>query len=125
MSVDQMDGPQVWLLELVNWHPTDTAEHVEQLIARFNAFDHFMDQYLDVLQDGIRDGRTAPTIAVERVQAQLEALLSRPLDEWPMMSAVKSQPQLADSLGKAVDGTVAPAYRRMALGTYPARTRPR
>ncbi len=80
MSVDQMDGPQVWLLELINWHPTDTSEHVEQFVARLNAFDRFMDQYLDVLQDGIRDGRTAPTIAVERVQAQLEALLARPLD---------------------------------------------
>src|SRR5262245_61016522 len=38
MAVDQMDGPQVWLPELLNWHPTDTAERVEQLIARYQAF---------------------------------------------------------------------------------------
>src|SRR4051794_29951492 len=28
MAVDQMDGPQVWLPELLSWHPTDTQEHV-------------------------------------------------------------------------------------------------
>src|SRR5581483_7290853 len=38
MSVDQMDGPQVWLLELLNWHPIDTSEHVEDLIERYSAF---------------------------------------------------------------------------------------
>ena len=63
MSVDQMDGPQVWLLELLNWHPTDTPEHVQQLIARYRAFDSYTDQYLDALRDGIKDARTAPTIA--------------------------------------------------------------
>jgi uncharacterized protein (DUF885 family) len=125
MSVDQMDGPQVWLLELINFQPIDTPEHVEQFVARLNAFDGFMDQYLTVLQDGIRDGRTAPTIAVDRVQAQLDTLLGQPLDAWPMMAAgrgdaAKTQPKLADALARSVDGTVAPAYRRMAdfLQTY-------
>jgi uncharacterized protein (DUF885 family) len=84
LSVDQMDGPQVWLLELTNWHPLDTREHVEQLIARYEAFGTFMDQYLETLQDGIKDSRTAPTIAAERVQAQLTALLQRPIHEWPL-----------------------------------------
>ena len=42
MAVDQMDGPQVWLPELLNWHPTDTVEHVEQLVARYRAFPAFM-----------------------------------------------------------------------------------
>src|SRR5438094_5804821 len=78
MAVDQMDGPQVWLQELLNWHPIDTAPHVEELIARYRAFDTFMDQYLDALRDGVRDVRTAPSIAVERVLGQLDALLSTP-----------------------------------------------
>src|SRR5919199_6268765 len=30
MAVDQMDGPQVWLADLLNWHPVDSAEHVNQ-----------------------------------------------------------------------------------------------
>src|SRR5260370_14746154 len=72
LAVDQMDGPQVWLQELLNWHPTDTPEHVRDLVARYRAFGGFMDEYLAALRACIRDGRTAPTVAVERVIAQLE-----------------------------------------------------
>jgi len=32
MAVDQMGGPQVWLPELLNWHPIDTPEHMDQLV---------------------------------------------------------------------------------------------
>src|ERR671932_20806 len=71
MAVDQMEGPQVWLADLLNWHPVDTREHVDQLIARYQAFGaRYMGQYLDNLRDGLRDGRAAPAISVERVTAQ-------------------------------------------------------
>ena len=114
MSVDQMDGPQVWLLELLNWHPTDTPEHVQQLIARYRAFDRYMDQYLDALRDGIKDARTAPTIAVERVIAQLRALLGTPVDESPLLSPAATQPEpLARGMREAVVEVVYPAFQRM------------
>jgi uncharacterized protein (DUF885 family) len=107
MAVDQMDGPQVWLLELLNWQPTDTPEHVAQLVARFGAFDRFMDQYLETLREGIRDRRTAPTIAVERVIAQLEALLATPVGASPLVAPARHQ------LQGVVADVVYPAYRRM------------
>jgi uncharacterized protein (DUF885 family) len=114
MAVDQMDGPQVWLPELINWHPTDTPEHVKQLIARYRAFGDLMSQYLGNLEDGIRDRRTAPTIAVERVIAQLRALLATPPDDSPMSAPAANQPpDLADELRRAVVEIVYPAFRRM------------
>jgi len=114
MSVDQMDGPQVWLLELLNWHPTDTPEQVEQLIARFRAFGWYMDQYLDALRDGIRDRRTAPAIAVERVIAQLRALLGTPIDESPLTAPAPRQPEhVASELRTAVEDVVYPVFGRM------------
>jgi uncharacterized protein (DUF885 family) len=114
LAVDQMDGPQVWLPELVNWHPTDTPEHVKQLIARYRAFGELMSEYLGNLEDGIRDQRTAPTIAVERVIAQLRALLARPPDDSPMSApAAKQSPELAAELRRAVVEIVYPAFQRM------------
>ncbi len=114
LAVDQMDGPQVWLPELVNWHPTDTPEHVQQLIARYRAFGELMSQYLGNLEDGIRDHRTAPTIAVERVIAQLRALLAMPPDDSPMSAHAANQPpELATQLRQAVVEVVYPAFLRM------------
>jgi uncharacterized protein (DUF885 family) len=114
LAVDQMDGPQVWLPELVNWHPTDTPEHVQQLIARYRAFGELLSQYLGNLEDGIRDRRTAPTIAVERVIAQLRALLATPSDDSPMSAPATNQPpELAEELRRAVAEIVYPAFERM------------
>jgi uncharacterized protein (DUF885 family) len=114
MAVDQMDGPQVWLPELVNWHPTDTPEHLQQLITRYRAFGDLMSQYLGNLEDGIRDRRTAPTIAVERVIAQLGALLAMPPDDSPMSAPAADQPPvLADELRRAVAEIIYPAFQRM------------
>jgi uncharacterized protein (DUF885 family) len=127
IAVDQMDGPQVWLPELLNWHPTDTQEHVDQLIARYRAFPRLMDQYLDNLGDGVRDGRTSPSIAVERVIAQLEALLATPVEDSPLSGRGRLQsPELGKSLPQVVSESVIPAYRRLLafLKDYAARQEP-
>ena len=73
-----------------------------------------MEQYLGNLRDGVRDGRTAPTIAAERVIAQLRALLATRPDDSPMAAPAASQPpELADALRRAVAEVVYPAFQRM------------
>jgi uncharacterized protein (DUF885 family) len=113
MAVDQMGGPQVWLPELLNWHPTDTDEHVQQLVARYHAFPAYMDQYLDNLRDGVRDRRTATRMATERVVGQLRALLeTQPVDSVFYRPA-KAWPPHADRLLRAIERAVYPSYQRM------------
>jgi uncharacterized protein (DUF885 family) len=115
MAVDQMDGPQVWLADLLNWHPVDTPEHVAQLIARYQAFGAtYMGQYLDNLRDGLRDRRAAPQIAAERVTAQVEALLAKPPDASPFAAPLaRIEPTQADQMLSAIVDSVYPAFRRM------------
>jgi uncharacterized protein (DUF885 family) len=112
MAVDQMDGPQVWLQELLNWHPTDSPEHIAELVERYRAFEGLMRDYLDALRDGIRDGRTAPTIAVERVIAQLRALLGAP-PESSAMAAPLRENALFQTVVAVVRDTVYPAFHTM------------
>jgi uncharacterized protein (DUF885 family) len=112
LGVDQMDGPQVWLQELLNWHPIDTAEHVQDLIDRYLAFDRLMSDYLDALRDGIRDRRTAPTIAVERVLAQLRTLLATPPEASAMAVPLRENP-LFERVTSVVRDSVYPAFHRM------------
>lgn len=125
MAVDQMDGPQVWLPDLLNWHPTDTPEHLQQLATRYQKFGAtYMGQYLGNLRDGVRDGRAAPAIAVERVVAQLQALLAKPVDESPFLPRdLKDHP----GLRQATQASVYPAYERMLdylRNEYPPRGEP-
>jgi uncharacterized protein (DUF885 family) len=127
LGVDQMEGPQVWLPELLNWHPSDTAERIQQLIARYQAFPRFMGQYLENLRDGVRDGRTAPWIAVERVIGQIEALLAKPPAESPLAGGGRlAAPELGRELPAVVEESVYPAFRQMLelLREYPARSEP-
>lgn len=101
-DVDQMGGPQVDFPQLLNYHPmTDVAG----LIARFRAFPVWMDQYLDNLRAGVREGRTAMRAAVERVIGQLRSLLATPEDKSPFAAKPELLPAIRDS--------VYPAYRKM------------
>jgi uncharacterized protein (DUF885 family) len=114
MAVDQMAGPQVWLPELLNWHPLDTPEHVAQLVARYRAFPTYMADYLRNLGDGVREGRPAPRIAVERVVGQLQALLATPVEQSPLAApAAPLAPEQRRELVDALGGAVYPAYRDM------------
>ena len=112
MAVDQMEGPQVWLLELLNWQPLDSPEAVDRLVARFRAFPAYMQQYLDNLREGARDGRTATRMATERVIGQLEALLSvTPVDSPLGAPASAANGERAAEVRRAVEEAVYPAYR--------------
>src|SRR6185295_20421694 len=53
-DVDQMGGPQAEFPQLLNYHPLSDVPGLE---ARFRAFGPYMDQYLDNLRDGLREGR--------------------------------------------------------------------
>ncbi len=77
-NVDQMYGPQVWFLEMLNYHPLETPAQVDQLASRFAEFPAFVDAYVGNLRQGVRENRTAPRIAVERVAAQVKAHLAAP-----------------------------------------------
>ncbi len=113
-EVDQMSGPQVWLAELLNWHPLDTAEHQDQLAARYRAFPAYMGAYLQNLRDGLANGRIAFRVVVERVVQQLERLVAQPIDASPLYqpAAEFADPQ-RNGLREAIAESVYPAYRRM------------
>lgn len=110
LGIDQMEGPQVWLPDLLNWHPTDTAEGVQKLVSRYQAFPAYMSQYLENLQDGIRDGRTTFHSVVERVIGQLEALLATPAATSPLAQTTSTEGK--PTVVEVINEDVYPAFRR-------------
>jgi uncharacterized protein (DUF885 family) len=101
-DVDQMGGPQADFPQLLNYHPLSDEKGLE---ARFRAFGLYMDQYLDNLRAGVREGRVAMRIAVERVIGQLHGLLGTPPEKSPFAAKPSLLPAIRDS--------VYPAYHRM------------
>ncbi len=81
-DVDQMDGPQIWIFELSNYHPLTTEDGRRSFSARLEAFPQVIDQYIANLRAGLSEKRVATKGAVDRVVLQLRAHLERPVDKW-------------------------------------------
>jgi uncharacterized protein (DUF885 family) len=89
LDIDALGGPQVSFLELTNVHPFRNEKDVEDFIARLRAFPNYMRQYLANLREGLAEKRVAPEAVVARVRKQLDELLARPAEKWPLMDALK------------------------------------
>ncbi|OHB69288.1 MAG: hypothetical protein A2W23_03015 [Planctomycetes bacterium RBG_16_43_13] len=134
-SVDQMGGPQVSLFELINFHPFKTDEDYRNFTSRLRQFERYMNQYIDNLKEGVGDERVSPKIAVTRVIAQLEKILSTNVDGSPLCEAIRKIPDtfpataktaIKDEIIKAISEVVNPSYRELLdylKGTYLAKAR--
>jgi uncharacterized protein (DUF885 family) len=115
-NIDQMMGPQVWLLELLNYHPFRIEKDVLDLIVRFQAFPRYIEEHLANLRQGMEQGRVAPRVAVTRVAGQLEALLATPPEKSPLAIALDKRPPSAAPLDnrllESIRGAVYPAYSK-------------
>lgn len=126
--VDQIEGPQTLLPQLVQFQRADTPERLERLLARLRDYRRFMAANIGILRDGIRSGRTTPRIVAERTIEQLERLLATPIEE----AVIPSLAQVADEadrerIREVVRDVVYPADRAFleALRTeYLPHTRP-
>jgi len=86
-DVDQMYGPQIWILQLVNTHPLGDERGRRSFAKRLEAFPAWIDRYVADLREGMRHGRVATRMATERVAAQLRTQLAKPDAEWPLAKA--------------------------------------
>jgi uncharacterized protein (DUF885 family) len=125
--VDQMGGPQTLLPQLVQFQPADTPERLAKLLARLKAYPAYMAANADILREGLEGGLTAPRIVAERTIAQIERLLSIPIEEAiiPSLAKVSSEAD-REKIRDAVRDYVYPADRAFLdtlKGDYFAATR--
>src|SRR5664279_59606 len=79
--IDQMGGPQTLLPTIATFQLADTPERLERFLARLRAYPAYMAANIELLQEGLATGLTAPRIVTERTIAQLERLLQTPADD--------------------------------------------
>jgi uncharacterized protein (DUF885 family) len=106
--IDQMGGPQTLLPTLASFQLADTPERLERFIARLRAYPAYISANIELLQEGLASGLTAPRIVTERTIAQLERLLETPVEDSVVvkMARVASEADRARVLAVVRDDVI-------------------
>ena len=111
-NVDPMDGPQVGLLNIASYQPVRTAEEAEALLARWAAMPAYIDQATADLRRGASEGRIGVRALCDKVLQQLDELLARPDEAWPLAAPAHARPEMADRLLELIGSEIRPAFER-------------
>jgi len=120
--VDHREGIQVAFLNIVSAQPLATPEDGERMIRRWRAMEAYMDDYISNLRSGMERGRVAARPSINRTIVQLDALLQRPANEWPLYAPAGAQldawPEASRrafraAIRDAVTRNIRPAYARL------------
>ncbi len=112
-AVSHLWGPGQLLAEIGSLQRADTPERLERYLARLNAIPRYLGATGDIAEGGVSAGQTAPAVVVDRAIAQVERLLSIPVEDSPALAPVpEADVSGRDRVAAAVRGVVMPAYRR-------------
>jgi len=109
-GLDQMNGPQTLTTELARFQRVDTPERLERLLARLEAYPALLQAHAANLAAGVRSGRTAARVPIERTIAQTRGLVDGPIEASPLLAAHPELPSAdRERLETAVRRWVRPA----------------
>ncbi len=110
-AVSHLWGPGQLLAELGSLQRADTPERLERYVARLHAVPAFLRAVAEVVDGGIRARQTAPSVVVERTVAQVERLLTIPIEDSPALAPVpEADTGGRDRVADAVRDVVMPAF---------------
>jgi uncharacterized protein (DUF885 family) len=121
--VTQFSGIQVDLPALVEMLPFTTAEDYDHYLARLNKVPAAMMQISTNMMLGEQAGRSEPAYIMQKVRAQVNAMVNakaedtpfaRPLKLFPASISPQEQAQIRSEVLEAVRTKVQPAYKQFA-----------
>ncbi len=90
-TVDAMSGAQSSFMSVPSYQPLRDVADGESMLARWWAMGPWVDQQIAQLRRGSADGRVPVAGSVRRVIAQLDELLARPLEDWPLLAPLRAE----------------------------------
>ena len=92
-DVDHMDGPQSWIPSVIELaQPMKTGDDAEALLTRMRALPRYFQNQIANLKEGLKEGRVAAKVPVEKTIRQLEDLAKTAPDRSPFVAAAKKLP---------------------------------
>ncbi len=123
MPEDQFNGVHLQLAEFVPLFPFDNTKEYEDYIARLHQVPRIVDQVIEVLQEGKRQGMMPPKFLLEKVVVQTRSIAEPagvanafgiPVAKFPDSVPAADQTRLRDAIVQAIDTEVRPAYIKLA-----------
>ncbi len=120
-TVDAMSGPQVSFLNIASLQPLRDEADGAALLARWRAMAPWLDEAIDRLRTGRRNGLAPIAVSIHRVIAQIDETLDRPIPDWPLSEPARAPHdgwsdaafrQFADALLDVVSREIRPAFAR-------------
>ena len=100
--------------------PLKTADDYDNYIARLNAFKPLVEQYIELMRTGIKDGYMPPKVVLEGVEDSIKAqiveqpeksLFYKPFEEFPHTVKETSRKRLIQKGHDAVMHSIVPSYQ--------------
>lgn len=123
MPIDQVQGVQLMLPGFVSSISFDTAAQYQDYLARLHALPTVLAQLKALAQQGMKDGLVPPRYLLEKVVTQLQQVaepagvknvFGQPVETFSKGISPAQQMQLRQSILKAVDTEVRPAFAAFA-----------
>jgi uncharacterized protein (DUF885 family) len=120
-TVDPLDGPQVQFLNVASYQPLATDDEGVSAVERWRAMGPWIDRQTDGIRSALDDGIVAPRALVDSVLDELDDLLGRPDEAWPLFAPAEldrpgwSAAQLQafrDGIATAIGDGIRPAFER-------------
>ncbi len=120
MPLSQQSGIHTSLADLPLSVPFDSVQHYEDYIARLHQIPRALQQTVEVLRAGMRDGLMPPKLVVDQLPGQCEGIVSAnpfllPLKKFPASFSAEEKQRLTAAMTKAVNEEVFPAYKQLAV----------
>jgi uncharacterized protein (DUF885 family) len=123
MPVNQYDGIQVDLPEMVEHTSFDNADDYEHYISRLGKIPEAFSQIMTNMQSGVDDKRTPPGYLMEKVLVQIQGIVAQkpvespfalPLKKFPKSVSAEDQKRITEDVLNAIATEVLPSYQHFA-----------
>jgi uncharacterized protein (DUF885 family) len=114
LAINHIFGVQTMPAQIAQYQIADTREGLERLLTRFAAYPQAVAQYLDTLDEGIADERTAAAVPVRKQIEQVERMLQLPTEQFPAVTlAHVADDSAREQVRQSVADHIYPALQRM------------
>jgi prolyl oligopeptidase len=122
IPIDQMGGIQIGFAGIPNYMPFNNVKDYENYLARMRAFPTKLDQTIDLMKRGVKEGWVPPKIILVSVPDQIKAQFEKMIEESPLFKPFKDFPEsipseeqtrLIDEMVSVLTEYVYPAYETL------------